>query len=164
MDNYTSDSSDSDNGTKTLDLSYLSLDSNSVADNFDSVKNPENVETLLLRHNRLTYTPGNLAKFINLHVLDISNCGLIKLPDSLSDCPLTTLIAKNNNLFNDSLPKSLEAFNTLRELNLSGNQLSEFPEQILELQGLRYLYLGGNVISRITQDIWKLQRYGNYWY
>ncbi|XP_046431399.1 leucine-rich repeat-containing protein 58 [Neodiprion virginianus] len=158
MDNYTSDSSDSDNPTKTLDFSYLSLDSDAVKERLGSIKDPESVETILLHQNQLNHAPGNITKFTNLHLLDLSNCGLSELPDFLSDCPLTTLVAKNNNLSNDSLPKTFEAFSTLRELNLSGNRLTEFPEQVLQLTALRYLYLGGNGISRITKDIWKLQR------
>ncbi|XP_012256134.1 leucine-rich repeat-containing protein 58 [Athalia rosae] len=158
MENYTSDSSDSDNTIKTLDFSYLSLDSNVVDEHLNAVKNPDNVETILLHQNRLIYTPASVTRFTNLNVLDVSNCGLVELPDLLGDCPLTSLIAKNNSLCNESLPKSFDSFPTLRELNLSGNRLNDFPEQVLELTGLRYLYLGGNTITRITQDIWKLQR------
>lgn len=158
MESYTSDSSDSDNATKTLDFSYLSLDCKNVNDRLGTTKDPQSVETILLYQNRLNYIPDNIKKFINLRVLDLSNCELDHLPEFLSNCPLTTLIAKNNNLSNDSLPKSLDAFLTLKELNLSGNRLTDFPEQVLEITGLRYLYLGGNSISKITKDIWKLQR------
>lgn len=160
MENYTSDSSDSDSSAKTLDLSYLMLDSQVLNDHFLNAKSPEQVDTLLLNRNRLTSIPISIIRFTNLNTLSISNCGLHRLPDFLGNCPLSCLLAKNNNLTNDSLPKSFENLVSLRELNLSGNRLTEFPEQILDLAELKYLYLGGNHITEVSKDVWKLQRYG----
>lgn len=159
MENYTSDSSDSDSSTKTLDLSYLMLDTQLLNDHFINTKNPENVDTLLLHQNRLNNIPQTIIRFTNLNSLDISNCGLHRLPDFLGDCPLTCLVAKHNNLTNDSLPKNFQNLSRLRELNLSGNRLTDFPLQILDLTEIKYLYLGGNQITEISKDIWKLQRY-----
>ncbi|CAK9833828.1 Leucine-rich repeat-containing protein 58 [Anthophora retusa] len=158
MENYTSDSSDSDSNTKTLDLSYLMLDTHVLNNHFLNAKCPEHVDTLLLHQNRLINIPESIVRFTNLNSLDISNCGLTQLPDFLGDCPLSCLVAKHNNLSNDSLPKSFENLSGLRELNLSGNRLTDFPEQVLELTDLKYLYLGGNHISEISKDVWKLQR------
>lgn len=159
MENYTSDSSDSDSSTKTLDLSYLMLDTQLLNDHFTNTKNPENVDTLLLHQNRLNNIPQMIVRFTNLNSLDISNCGLHRLPDFLGDCPLTCLVAKHNNLTNDSLPKNFQNLSRLRELNLSGNRLTNFPMQILDLTEIKYLYLGGNQITEISKDVWKLQRY-----
>lgn len=162
MESYTSDSSDSDSTAKTLDLSYLQLDSQVMHEHFTCTTSPEHVETLLLHQNRLGYLPDSVAMFSNLATLDVSNCGLSRLPDFLSKLgQLISLSAKNNGLTNDSLPKSLEGLSSLRELNLSGNRLTDFPEQVFDLPGLRYLYLGGNLISEITKDVWKIQRWDN---
>ncbi|XP_076620975.1 leucine-rich repeat-containing protein 58 [Colletes latitarsis] len=158
MENYTSDSSDSDSNAKTLDLSYLMLDTQMLNEHFVSAKCPEHVDTLLLHQNRLNSIPSSIVRFTNLNSLDISNCNLHRLPEFLGDCPLSCLIVKHNNLTNDSLPKSFENLIGLRELNLSGNRLIDFPEQVLELTELKYLYLGGNYITEISKDIWKLQR------
>ncbi|XP_076172745.1 leucine-rich repeat-containing protein 58 [Ptiloglossa arizonensis] len=158
MENYTSDSSDSDSNAKTLDLSYLMLDTQVLNDHFIDAKYPEHVDTLLLHQNRLNSVPASIVRFTNLNSLDISNCGLHRLPEFLGDCPLSCLIAKHNNLSNDFLPKSFGNLLGLRELNLSGNRLIEFPDQVLELTELKYLYLGGNHIPEISKDIWRLQR------
>lgn len=158
MENYTSDSSDTDSSTKTLDLSYLMLDSDVLNEHFVSTKCPDHVDTLLLHQNRLSNIPQTIVRFTNLHSLDISNCGLTKLPAFLGDCPLSCLVAKNNNFANDSLPKSFENLPALRELNLSGNRLTEFPEQVLDVPELKYLYLGGNYISEIKSNVCKMQR------
>lgn len=158
MENYTSDSSDSDSSTKTLDLSYLMLDNNLLAHHIEVTRLPENIETLLLHQNRITTIPPTISRFNNLQTLDISNCNLTQLPINIADCPLTCLIAKHNSLTNESLPKSFDNMIALRELNLSGNRLTDFPEQIIDLVGLKYLYLGGNQIQDINKDIWKMQK------
>jgi internalin A len=159
MESYTSDSSDSESSLKTLDFSYLMLNRQTLHEHLECASSPEQVETLLLHQNRLSYLPESVLRFANLATLDVSNCGLRRLPDFLLQLDqLVCVSAKNNSITNDSLPKSLEGWPSLRELNLSGNALTEFPEQVLDLPGLRYLYLGGNRISEITEDVWKIQR------
>lgn len=158
MESYTSDSSDSDSATKTLDLSYLMLDSRMLHEHFICTSYPEHVDTLLLHQNRLRVIPEGILRFSNLTSLDVSNCGLSRLPDFICDLSLACLVAKNNGLTNESLPKSFENLQSLRELNLSGNRLVDFPEQVLEITGLKYLFLGGNSITEINKDVWKMQR------
>jgi Leucine-rich repeat (LRR) protein len=161
MEDYTSDSSDSDNVQRTLDYSYQMLDQNTVYHNIEHFvsndkKHSECVDTLLLYHNMIKVLPLNLNKFKNLKLLDISSNGLVQLPEILTECPLTSLIAKNNNLDNGSFPKSFGALVNLKELNVSGNNLTCLPEQILEVTSVKYLYLGGNRITELSKDIWKL--------
>ncbi|KAL0829178.1 hypothetical protein ABMA28_004016 [Loxostege sticticalis] len=162
MECYTSDSCDSDSREqKTLDLSCQSLESIALSSELKGIVDEKDCaksyEIILLYNNRIKTLPDTLNRFCNLKILDVSNNRLTVLPDVLKSCPLTTLIAKHNQLTNDSLPKSFySAKTTLRELNLSGNQLNVFPEQVLELSSLKYLYLGGNNIVNIPKDIWKL--------
>ncbi|CAH0400091.1 unnamed protein product [Chilo suppressalis] len=162
MECYTSDSCDSDSREqKTLDLSCQALESNSLSSDLEGIVNEKgcakNYEIILLYNNRIRTVPDTINRFCNLKILDVSNNRLTVLPDVLKNCPLTTLIAKHNQLTNESLPKCFySAKTTLRELNLSGNQLTNFPEQVLEITSLKYLYLGGNCIVNIPKDIWKL--------
>lgn len=160
MEQYTSDSSDSDSReTKTLDYGRLKLTTDYVEDNLLGLYKTECIETIFLNHNLLTSVPLSIVKFTNLRVLDLSSNSLTSLPDILAKCPLTTLIAKNNLLTNDSLPKCFGSKNAaMREINLSGNKLTHFPDHVLDLKGLRFLYLGGNQITSISKDIWKLQK------
>ncbi|CAG4945563.1 unnamed protein product [Parnassius apollo] len=162
MECYTSDSCDSDSREqKTLDLSSKLLDSINISTELNCIIDEkdcaENYEIILLYSNRIKALPESINKFCNLKILDVSNNRLAVLPDLLKNCPLTSLIAKHNQLTNESFPKSFfSTRNTLRELNLSGNQLNFFPEQVLDLNSLKYLYLGGNNIANIPKDIWKL--------
>ncbi|KAH8287692.1 hypothetical protein KR054_011727 [Drosophila jambulina] len=170
MEVYTSDSSDTDSrDQKTLDFGRMSLDLITLEDHLSSpqkglLKASGDIETMLLNHNRLVGLPRLLQQFANLKVLDLSSNAITSLPDAVCQLPLVTLIAKNNLLTNGSLPKSLLSKlatsgggSTLKELNLSGNQLTHFPEQVTELRQLKYLYVGGNKISSISKDIWKMQ-------
>lgn len=165
MEVYTSDSSDSDSREqKTLDYARLGLTAECLDENLTylhKVNKISEIETILLNHNGLTDLPvAPLCKFTNLRVLDLSSNGLRRLPQQLLvQCNLSTLIVKNNLLDNESLPKFLQSKNgSLRELNLSGNQFTQFPDNILNLRHLKYLYLGGNKIKAIPKEIWKLHR------
>lgn len=165
MENYTSDSSDSDvnNGKKLLDFGYMNLDIDTIEHNLNVFVDDENksafeIESITLINNQISTIPETLYKFSNLQILDVSNNGLKILPDIFEHCPLTTFIAKNNHLTNESLPKSFSACPTLRELNISGNLLMQFPEQLFEFINLKYLYLGGNCITSISRNVWKLTK------
>ncbi|XP_023158536.1 leucine-rich repeat-containing protein 58 [Ceratitis capitata] len=162
MEVYTSDSSDTDSREqKTLDYGRMNLTEITLEDDLHAkkaLKTHKDFETLLLNHNRLRLLPSALIKFTNLKVLDLSSNCLTQLPEAICNLSLVTLIAKNNNLTNKSLPKTFVMRNSvLKELNLSGNQLTHFPEQVVELKQLRYFYAGANKINAISKDIWKMQ-------
>lgn len=162
MENYTSDSSDAD--LHTIDYHSRNLTLAKVEDSFLNLFQTEaeydDIETVILYNNQMSSPPLSLAKFNNLHVLDISNNYLTTLNvEIFLHCPLKTLIAKNNLLTNESLPKTFASkAGQIRELNLSGNQLTHFPPQVLELKSIKYLYLNGNMIQKIHKDIWKLKK------
>lgn len=166
MDNYTSDSSESD--THTIDYQSNNWTTSKVEDSFLNLYKDESayaeIETVILYNNHMFTMPLSLLKFTNLHTLDVSNNNLSTLnTEVFMHCPLRTFIAKNNLLTNESLPKTFVSklslkLGQLRELNLSGNMLTRFPHQVLELQSIKYLYLNGNIIQAIDKDIWKLKK------
>lgn len=158
---YTSDSSDNSE-QKTIELAHRNMNLEEMDNRINFYTNPRSyseIETLLLNHNLLSTIPISVAKFHNLKVLDVSSNGLTNIPEIIAQLPLVTLIAKNNKLTNESLPKSLmTAGNCLKEINFSGNRFTHFPEQIIELANLRYLYLGGNQIPKIPSCVKNMQR------
>ena len=170
MEVYTSDSSDTDSReSKTLDFGRMQLSEITLEDDLHSpqkqrIKSHKDIETLLLNQNCLVSIPSHgLQQFVNLKILDISSNNLRQLPEALTQLPLVTLVAKNNQLTNKSLPKSFLNSNTksstLKELNLSGNLMTHFPDQVLELKQLRYFYAGSNKIASISKDIWRMHRW-----
>ncbi|XP_071441503.1 leucine-rich repeat-containing protein 58 [Hetaerina americana] len=146
---------------RVLDWSYLMLNTQTLAQNLEALCNDErrhseHIEAIILSNNQLTTVPHIISRFTHIKVINVSNNGMVRLSEAICECPLTTLIAKNNLLESDSIPKSLANITSLMELNLSGNNLSVFPEQILEIPSLKYLFLGGNRMTEIPQEIWKL--------
>uniref|UniRef100_A0A336KQ08 CSON014292 protein n=1 Tax=Culicoides sonorensis TaxID=179676 RepID=A0A336KQ08_CULSO len=160
---YTSESSDSESREdKTVDISHRNLRANEVEDRLSQMYlkplKISEIENVFLHHNKLSTIPMAVLKFTNLQVLDISSNNLTEIPDVINQCPIVTLIAKNNKLTNESLPKVMFAGGkTIKEINLSGNRLENFPEQLLELRNLKYLYLGGNQIGSIPTTVSKMQ-------
>ncbi|XP_076273766.1 leucine-rich repeat-containing protein 58 [Rhynchophorus ferrugineus] len=162
MENYTSDSSDGENDTKTIDLAYLLRNPESVENHLNQYLNNDSkkykdIEKIILHHNELHVVPRNISKFTNVKILDISNNGLTELPDVFRHCQLSNLILKNNRLKNETLPKEFSECVSLKELNLSGNDLTAFPEQIFSFCNLKFLYLGGNNMRNIAKDIYRLK-------
>ncbi|XP_065214481.1 leucine-rich repeat-containing protein 58 [Planococcus citri] len=164
----TSESSDNENHLslnpiKTFDLSYTLLNAEDVRKHIDEFENSgerkcEYIDTVLLIHNSLEMVPFNVSKFNNLKRLDISNNHITSLPDFICSLPLSCLIAKNNRITNEGLPKSFRNFRNLKVINLSGNNLSRFPEQCLENDSVEFLYLGSNNIIDLPKEIDRLYR------
>ncbi|KAF5274307.1 hypothetical protein FQR65_LT04426 [Abscondita terminalis] len=164
MQRYSSDSSSSDgeNLNKLLDFTHQKLNTKTLERHLqvfadDEKKTVEQIDTIVLNHNQLDTFPSILFKFVNLRTLDVSFCGLCVLPDIFRHSTISTFIAKNNNLSNESLPKAFTINSKLRELNFSGNMFTAFPEQVLDFPNLKYLYLGSNQIASITRNIKKLK-------
>lgn len=158
MEGFTTSDSDSCDGElhahKTLDRSRAALGEAELESWLQDCLREgrgEAVENIILSENRLRCVPPSVAAFANLRVLDVSGNLLKRLPESLADCQLTSLVARNNGLRNDALPKRFAA--SIKELNLSGNDLTDFPPQLLDMANLKYLYLGGNKIESVPADV-----------
>ena len=102
--------------------------------------------------------PICLDKLRHLEQFNCSNNKLIVLPNELAKLHhVTTLILKNNQLSELSIPKEFATMVTLQELNLSGNKFRSIPEQILGLHQLRSLQFGKNLITEIPSDVVRLR-------
>lgn len=116
-------------------------------------------EKLYLNHNLIITVPFEIILFHKLKFLDISNNNLTHLNDYILHLPeLQTLYLKNNQLDDNGLPKDFYELTKIREINLSGNQLTVVPPQLYEVASLRYLYLGNNSITDVRPEIKALQR------
>ena len=140
-----SEGSDSENyaanSIGTLDLTSSRLTSENIIQYFiEFEKNQDRryeiLDTLILAHNTLDSVTIDISKFMNLKTLDLSNNQIKCLPDEISQLPLTSLIVKNNYLSDSGIPKCFQKFITLKVCNMSGNQLTKFPKQLLEARSI----------------------------
>ena len=159
--------SDYSGKSQCLDFSYAQINSDTLGHNLEAIacesgphlRRADYYESMNLQHNRLITLPDSVAFFTNIKILNLSGNSLTFIPDSILMLKnLTSLIAKNNRLEDEGIPKNFGICKTLREVNFSGNCLTRFPDQLLELDGLKFLYVGGNQISLVPSTIGRLQR------
>lgn len=151
----TENSSSSDfSGEYAEDLSYSSL---------QDIPGPvlnraSELRALSLAYNHLSPFIGqSIAAFRNLVKLDISNNDLFQFSEEIGGLvKLRTLIARNNHLCSENIPKSLANLKTLEVVNMSGNQFVDVPPIFLKLEKLRYLHLGANQIKELPVQIKEL--------
>lgn len=138
----------------TEDLSYAELD---VFPEF-LVERACDVKSLHFDHNMMNIMPSEIGCFVNLISLDISNNQMKQISPDICSLPnLRTLIARNNLLSVESIPKDFGLISTLSVVNFSGNNFTEIPMQLTELPDLRCLYLGANRITAIPAEMVRLQ-------
>jgi len=132
------------------DLSYSDLD---VFPDF-LLERATEVKHLQIDHNQISILPRCIGQFTNLISLDISNNQMTYLSGEIAQLQnLKCLTAKNNLFDNYSIPKELDQLVSLQSINLSGNQLTEFPMQLVELTALKCIHLGGNAITDVPREI-----------
>jgi len=136
------------------DLSYAELD---IYPEFLVDRAPE-ILSINFDHNLMSVLPAEIGCFINLVSLDISNNQMKEISPDICSLPnLRTLIARNNQLTVEAIPKDFGLMSSLSVVNMSGNQFTEIPMQFTELTGLRCLYLGANRITAVTKEMIRLQ-------
>lgn len=143
-----------------IDLSYMDLEECEEDLKLCAEKNAYfNVTDLLLNNNLLKTLPRLISNFNNLEILDLSsNCLKILHDDLCKLFNLKVLIVKDNLLNDMSIPKDFSSKLTKLEIiNLSGNLLTQFPYQLLELITLRECYLGSNKLTVLPRNYECLQ-------
>jgi internalin A len=93
-------------------------------------------------------------------ILNLSNLGLTKLPESVIRLShLQVLYLDDNQL--TWLPKSVAQLSQLHTLSLSGNRLMTLPASVIQLWQLRTLYLDGNQLATLPESIAQLSQLEN---
>ena len=143
-----------------FDLSYLELETSDCEAAFTTKneQSPSSINYLLLNNNLLRQLPNALFNFDNIETLDLSSNQLKVV--SVDICRLgrlKNLIVKDNLLTDTALPKGF-AHLGLELVNLSGNCLTQFPYQLLEIKSLKEIYLGQNRISVLPRNYEHLQQ------
>jgi len=136
------------------DLSYADLDD---IPEFLSVR-ADQLLSLHLDHNLITILSRSIGLFKNLMSLDISYNHMTFISAEITNLSsLQTLIARNNNLDSESLPKTFSMMK-LQVLNFSGNRFREVPMCFTEFSELRFLHMGGNQIEFVPPEISSLTK------
>ncbi|KAI0995942.1 hypothetical protein K3495_g12239 [Podosphaera aphanis] len=107
-------------------LRELNLDANKLSDQLDpSLAGLKNLEILNLRQNSLTTLPDSFVELTRLRKLNIAENKFELLPfHTLSQLPLTELIAAKNNLSGALIPDDIIELPHLQVLDVTGNSLS----------------------------------------
>lgn len=90
-------------------------------------------------------------------LLDLSEHGLIELPESVSQLSQLRMLNLTGNRLT-SLPESLGQLNRLQELRLTANKLLSLPESLGQLARLRMLFVSGNELTSLPRCFSKLTR------
>jgi len=172
---YSSSSSDNDDGpgcdeevccTK-LDLTFHNMDTKALdkhLEEYDEGKKIcglNKVRKMYVYNNSLVTLPPTLFKMRCLTLLDLSNNSIRSLPEEMGTQlkSLTHLYLRNNRLESEDFPKDFGMMKvTLRDLNLSGNNLTTLPPSLLGLSALRNLFIGGNRLLRLPRGINQLKK------
>jgi Leucine-rich repeat (LRR) protein len=112
----------------------------------------ENLKSLCMMRNNLSIVPDAVAMLSNLTYLDLSWNYISKISKRLTSCKRIEImnVAKNAIL---KLPSSFGLIGScLRDLNVSGSGLTEFPSTINSLCGLVHLDASRNAISLLPQS------------
>ncbi len=108
-----------------------------------------NVTQLNLVNCNLSKLPESIGNLYYLQRLNLNDNNLSHLPESFGNlASLQALYIRNNNLIR--LPKSLKNLHSIKVLGLLNNKLREVPEDLLSLPSLRYLGISGNPINYST--------------
>lgn len=157
-DDWSSSSSDEENAHE-LDYSHSEMASFELTFTNFSRKDGGKVGRLIVSHNQLRVVPRKIPVFRNLHFLDLSNNLIEALsPEILKLTGLRVLIAKNNRLTAEGIPKELYQLTDLQQINLGGNPLGCVPEVLLVMRNLVHLQLGSCAIREVPRNINRLSR------
>ena len=115
--------------------------------------NPLQVTHLYLHKRPMDILPDSVQQCKNLQYLEISECGLVKLPEWIINLTrLQVLVLPGNRI--RKLPKSLAQ---LQVLDLSANQLTTIPPTVWSMHQLRSLTLARNQLEQLSETIQQSQ-------
>ncbi|XP_033730361.1 leucine-rich repeat-containing protein 20-like isoform X1 [Pecten maximus] len=92
------------------------------------------------------------------NIIDLTSCGLMKVPDAvyifLKHTPVQSCSFSKNQLKRVP-PRFPTTFKTIQELDLSDNNLSEFPEEMSELTFLQTLDISRNQFTCLPDIVYQ---------
>ena len=119
---------------------------------------PTNQKVVDKRNCNLEEVPENLTKFKykDLEVLLLDENHIQELPSSIFNLIELKRLSLSQNLIQGLPGDRLKDLKNLVELNVSSNQLTEIPENIIELEELEILDFSSNPIETLPEGIFRL--------
>ncbi|KAJ1273841.1 hypothetical protein BS78_05G016000 [Paspalum vaginatum] len=93
----------------------------------------------------------------SLRVLDLSECSIWRLPDSIGQLKQLTYL-NSPGIQDDMVPKCIRNLSNLVYLNLHGSRIRRLPESIGEMGILMHLDLSACSLSELPVSFWNLER------
>jgi hypothetical protein len=128
-------------------LVYLNLSYNSFQVVPPFVFTCSNLQVLKLRNNPIEKIPNGIITLSRLRILIISYCKLREVPDVLFKLPVLIFVDLSYNYLTDILPESIGHCDTLRYLNLAGNELTGMPHTSIKMN-FHKIKLKNNLMSK----------------
>ena len=118
------------------------------------------VQALNLSNNSISKIPALFTSLSSLHTVDLSNNAIVSLPAMPRTLKFLNLSGNRLNevAVNEMLVKSCKSPWNLEKLWLTGNDLKDFPIELIKLSNLDFLSLSGNKIRDIPTQVRQLEK------
>ena len=169
---------------RMLNLSGASKNTDTLNSLLNEIPNPEKLQVLLLNDLDLEHIPSAIKQFKNLKQLSLNKNPKLNLDETfttIQNLPIVFLNLQYNGL--NKLPASIQFIETLSDLNLTGNNVTDaqtftylsqlkklrslwlnynnlnvFPKTASQLKQLRNLYFEHNNIRELPEDFKQLKK------
>ena len=139
-------------------LKELNLEGNKIKNLPKEINKLSELQFINLRNNKLTELPDEITTLRNLTHLDISVNNILFLPENLGNLKNLKIIYSHRNKLR-KIPDSVCKLKQLKFLSLYNNQISTIQECLFDLN-LEYLNLNGNRINKFPENVKKLKHIG----
>ncbi|OMJ07784.1 Adenylate cyclase [Smittium culicis] len=120
------------------------------------------IHTLNLSKNPSINLPSDfLQECVSLNSLNISNCYILKVPQSLQFIPHLTILNLNSNMLKKVGSTITGFLVNLKVLNLDNNKISDLPASLANLKSLKVLSLKNNLLKSFPSVITRLTNLEN---
>jgi Leucine-rich repeat (LRR) protein len=152
---------------RVLNLSHTTKNVDTLNQLLNQIPNPEKLQVLIVDNLDLVSIPIAIKRFTNLKQLSLNKnpqLNLDKVFTSIQNLPIAFLDLQYNHL--TELPSSVQFLETLEDLNLTGNNITDTKTfiHLSKLTKLRSLWLNYNDLEALPKTISQLNQLRNLYF